>query len=80
MSELTSDIDWTALQWDGKNPLWDEVMRTLDEFEEVEVQTATSPEAGEQRAYFCGKAAAVSELKAHFKALRAMAVSRKVSE
>jgi hypothetical protein len=47
MSELTSDIDWTAMQWEGKNPLWDEVMRTLEEFEEVETQTATGPDAGD---------------------------------
>tara|TARA_R110002110_G_scaffold126217_3_gene304728 strand:+ start:321 stop:569 length:249 start_codon:yes stop_codon:yes gene_type:complete len=77
MSELTSDIDWTAMQWEGKNPLWDEVMRTLEEFEEVETQTATGPDAGDQRAYFCGKAAAISEVRVHFKTLRDMAVSRR---
>lgn len=80
MSELTSDIDWTAMQWEGKNPLWDEVMRTLKEFEEGEVLDATSQEAGEQRAYLCGRASAIREVRDHFRTLREMAVSRRTGE
>lgn len=73
----SNEINWTALQWDGKNELWDEVMKTLDEFMDAEVDSATDPNAGELRTFYCGKAAALSEVKSHLLAAREMALGRK---
>ena len=80
MSELPSETNWTALQWDGKNELWDEVLRTLSAFYDAEIDSATDPNAGELRSYYCGKAAALSEVRQHLLAARDMASSRKVGD
>ena len=79
MSEL-HETNWTALQWDGKNELWDEVINTLDAFMEAEVDNATDANAGDLRSYYCGKAAAISEVKSHLLAAREMAIGRKAGE
>lgn len=76
MSEL-NEINWSALQWEGENELWAEVMKTLDEFMDAEVESATDVNAGELRSYYCGKAAAISEVKSHLCAAREMAQARK---
>ncbi len=79
MSEL-NEINWAAFQFDGDNELWTEVQRTLEEFEEAEVHSCTAPELdANQRAYFCGKAAALGEIRSHLKAVREMALARKTS-
>ena len=76
MSE-SNEINWAAFQFTGENDLWDEVHRTLEEFSEAEIQSCTSLDlSAEQRAYFCGKAAAIGELRDHLMAVRAMAINR----
>ena len=74
MSEL-SEINYTVYQWDGKNELFEEMLRGMNDFVEVETDSALDINLdANQRAYMCGKAAAVRE---HFLALREMAVARK---
>ncbi len=77
MSEL-SEINYTAYQWDGKNELFEEMLKGMNDFVEVETDTALDATLdANQRAYMCGKAAAVREVRDHFLALREMAVARK---
>jgi len=73
----SNETNWTALQWDGKNELWDEVMKTLQEFIDAELQSATDPDAGELRAFYCGGAASLSQVRDHLQAAHDMAMSRK---
>lgn len=80
MSELQTETNWTALQWDGKNELWDEVINTLDAFLEAEIDSATDPNAGELRDFYCGKAAAISEVRSHLLNVRDIAMDRKAGE
>lgn len=80
MSELPNETNWTALQWDGKNELWDEVIRTLDAFLEAEFDSAMDPNAGDLRSFYCGKAAAISEVRSHLLATRDMARVRKTGD
>jgi hypothetical protein len=75
------ETNWTALQWEGKNELWDEVINTLDAFIDADVQSATEAElsAGE-RAFHCGGAASLCHFKEHLLAAREMAIGRKAGE
>ena len=74
----SNEINWSAYQFEGRNELWDEVIRTLESFEEAEVAQATDVHAGGLREYYCGKAAALSEVKSHLRSCREMALSRKI--
>jgi hypothetical protein len=47
---------------------------------EAEVESATDPNAGELRSFYCGKAAAISEVKSHLLMAREMAIGRKASD
>lgn len=80
MSEL-SEINYTVYQWNGKNELFEEMLRGMNDFVEVETDSALDINLdANQRAYMCGKAAAVREVREHFLALREMAVARKTGD
>ena len=57
------------------------MMKVMNDFVDVETDTALDATLdANQRAYFCGKAAAVREVREHFLALREMAVARKTGD
>jgi len=74
----SNQINYTAFQWDGENELWNEMMQNLREYEQAEIiSTQDMNLDANQRAFACGRSAAVSELIAHFEAIREMARGRK---
>ncbi|MGA0235636.1 MAG: hypothetical protein ACO3NE_08600 [Alphaproteobacteria bacterium] len=77
MSE-SNQINYAAFQWEGENELWTEMMQTLREYEMAEMLAVQDANLdANQRAFACGRSAAVSELIAHFEAVREMARGRK---
>lgn len=77
MSE-SNQINYAAFQWEGENELWTEMMQTLREYEMAEMLAVQDANLdANQRAFACGRSAAVSELIAHFESIREMARGRK---
>lgn len=75
---MTDQINWGALQWEGRNELWDEVLAQLGNFQATECDVALSPDlTNEQRHYLAGKAASLSEFQSHLNTLREMALQHK---
>jgi|TARA_R100001126_G_scaffold25942_1_gene13753 hypothetical protein len=72
------EVNWNALQWEGSNELWEEVLKHLANFQAAETDVALSPDlSSEQRHYLSGKAVALAEFKDHLKHLREMAIQNK---
>lgn len=77
----SNQINFGAFQWEGSNPLWDEMIANLEEYEQAEILAVQDINLdANQRAFACGRSAAVSELLAHFRAIQEMAQARKVKE
>ena len=77
MSE-SNQINYAAFQWEGENELWTEMMQVLHDYELAEMLAVQDANLdANQRAFACGRSAAVSELIAHFESVREMARGRK---
>ena len=74
----SNQINYSAFQWEGENELWTEMMLNLREYEQAEIIAIQDINLdANQRAFACGRSAAVSELIAHFESIREMARGRK---
>ena len=72
------EINWNALQWEGSNELWEEVLKHLANFQSAEIDVALSPDlTDQQRHYLAGKAAALAEFHSHLEHLRSTAQQNK---
>ncbi len=72
------EVNWSALQWEGDNELWAEVLKHLDNFQSAEIDVTLSPDlTDQQRHYLAGKAAALVEFHSHLKHLRSTALQNK---
>jgi hypothetical protein len=75
---MSDETNWGVFQWEGHNELWDEIMKQLAFIQEVECDTALSPDlTNEQRQYQAGKAASLAEFRSHLNFLREQAILNK---
>ena len=75
---MRDQVNWTAFQWEGRNELWDEVLKQLAFIQEVECDTALAADlTNEQRQYQAGKAASLAEFRSHLNFLREQATLNK---
>ena len=72
---MSDEVNWTAFQWEGRNELWDEVLKQLAFIQEVECDTALAADLpNEQRQYQAGTAASLAEFRSHLNFLREQAI------
>ncbi len=77
---MSDEVNWNAFQWEGRNELWDELMKQLAFIQEVECDAALAADLNnEQRQYQAGKAASLAEFRSHLKFLHDQAMLNKKS-
>lgn len=71
---MSDEVNWSVFQWEGRNELWDELMKQLAFTQEMECDLALSPDlTNEQRHYHAGKAASLAEFRSHLNFLHEQA-------